>query len=162
MSNLSIGSSTQSPWPLINRLIAAFVMGLILLVLSALIHTAAAATLGGGVLSYLWVTWLIAVVIVVVAALTARAARAVWVRLCVVNGLASTTAAVCLLALPEAALREMAEGAWSHYTPRPLGAALGTALASGAIGIAAVVAAIIFFASAYFFHHLQPTSHRPA
>jgi hypothetical protein len=137
-------------------------MGLILLVLSSLIHTAAAATLGGGLLSYLWVTWLIAVLIVVAAALSARAARAVWVRLCVVNGMASTAAAVCFLALPEAALREMAEGAWSHYTPRPFGAALGAALASGALGIAAVVAAIIFFGSAYYFHHLRPRSHRSA
>jgi hypothetical protein len=160
MSNLSIGSPAQSPWPLINRLLAAFIMGLVLLVLSALVHTAAGATVGGG-WSYLWVTWLIAGLIVIVAAVSAPAARTAWARLCVVNGLASTAAGVFLLALPlnEAALREMAERASWPYATRPLGAALGAALASGALGLAAVVIAIIFFTCAYFFRHPRPRSH---
>jgi hypothetical protein len=99
MSNPSIGSPTQSPWPMVNRIVAAFVMGLILLVLSALVHTAAAPTLGAG-WSYLWVTWLIAGLIALPAARSAPTSRSFWARLCFVNGVASTAVVACLLALP--------------------------------------------------------------
>jgi hypothetical protein len=160
MSTPSLGSSTESPWPMINRIVAAIVTGLILLVLSALVHTAAAASLGTG-WSYLWMTWLI-VVLIALLALSAPTSRSVWARLCFVNGLASAAVAACVLALPlpEAALREIGKGASLPRVVRPLGAAFGAALASGAVGIAAIVAALLFFACAYLFR--RPTSHRRA
>lgn len=131
----------------VARLVAALVMGLLLLALSGLLHTAAAAATIGAGWSYIWATWLIAVIATLLIAFGAPTGRIAWGRLCALNGLAS---AGVLLVSTVVALQErqkvfggLADQAVSLGFARPIGAALGAALLSAALGIAALFLAVV-------------------
>lgn len=136
----------------VARLIAAAVMGLLILALSGLLHTAAAgATIGRGA-SYLWATWSVALIITCAVAFNAPTGRIAWGRLCALSGLLSTGLLLAnLLAAHanEAPFGEFSgQAAWPEFV-RPIGAALGAAYLSGALGITALLIAIVLFAISY-------------
>jgi hypothetical protein len=130
---------------LASRMLAALIMGLILLALSGVIHTAAAARLGGG-WSYLWATWLVVALAVLAIALGSPTPRHAWSRLCLINAAAAGTVfSLCVITGP--ALRAIAGDRSEPFSwpgePYPPGAAFGVALLSGAVGIASVILAIV-------------------
>ena len=134
------------------RLVAALIMGLLILALSGLLHTAAAgATIGRGA-SYLWATWSVAAIVTCVVAFSAPTGRIAWGRLCALGGLLSTGLLVATLLgaqAKEVPFGEFAgQAAWLEVV-RPVGAALGAAYLSGALGIAALLIAIVLFAISY-------------
>jgi hypothetical protein len=144
---------------LASRIVAALIMGLILLALSGVIHTAAAARLGGG-WSYLWMTWLVVVLAVLAVALGSPTPRHAWSRLCLINAAAAGIAfSLCVITGP--ALRAIAGDrsepfAWPGE-PYPPGPAFGVALLSGVVGIASAILAIVLVGLFYLLRqHKQP------
>jgi hypothetical protein len=130
---------------LARRMLAALIMGLILLALAVIIHTAAAARLGGG-WSYLWVTWLVVALAVLAVALGSPTPRHAWSRLCLINAAAAgTVVGLCVIAGP--ALRAIAGDRSEPFSwpgePYPPGPAFGVALLSGVVGIASAILAIV-------------------
>ncbi len=158
-------SARGSPAAVAGRLIAALVMGLVLVVLSGLLHSAAAAAMAGG-WSYLWASWSVAIIVTLLIALSAPTRRIAWGRLCAVNGLvsggvlvASTIAAVKGNA---AGLDNLADQGTSFGLARPIGGALGAALLSGALGIAALLLTVVLLAASYVLLHWSARSNRLA
>lgn len=125
----------------LGRLLAALVMGLILLVLSALIRSAAAAALGGG-WTPLGAIWLAAIVITLLAVYGARTSLAAWRRMCLINGAAS-------LGLLGIGTADLVSPGISPDIVQPFGPVLGVALVSGALAAVGVFLAVLFFAAWY-------------
>lgn len=154
----------RSVWSVLSRFLAALLMGLLLLALSGVLHSAAAATVGAG-WSYLWVTWIVAVLATASVVFTAPTAQMAWGRLCLVNGLAAGAVFVAsMVALPPAGASpgEIADQTAWLGVARPLGATLGAALFSGLLGIVAIGLAMVLVAAAYILRHLDVKSHRHA
>lgn len=148
----------------VGRVLAALLMGVLLLALSGLLHTAAAATLGAG-WSYLWVTWLVAVLATIFVAVGAPTARIAWGRLCLINGLAAAAVFVATMAgVPPvgAVSGEIADQAAWLGVAQPLGAALGAALLSGALGIVAIGLAVVLVGAAHILRRFDARAHRLA
>jgi len=127
-------------------------MGLLILALSGLLHTAAAAATIGRGASLLWATWSVAIVITCVIAFNAPTGRIAWGRLCIVGGLLSAALLVADLLAAQAGEPRFDEfvdqAAWLDPV-RPVGAALGAAYLFGALGIAALLVAVVLFAISY-------------
>ena len=127
-------------------------MGLLILALSGLLHTAAAAATIGRGASYLWATSSVAVVITCLIAFNAPTGRVAWGRLCALGGLLSTGLLIVSVLAGQASetpFGELADQAgWLEFV-RPVGAVLGAAYLSGALGIAALLIAIVLFAISY-------------
>lgn len=130
-----------------NRLAAAAVLGLVLLALSALINIANGTALGGP-WPPIWIGWLVAAIIVVGVTFGAPTVRAAWGRLSFINFIASS---VLIASLPwrGGGVGASASAMEPLGLSPPLGAALGGAILSGAMGIAAVLAAIVFLIFSY-------------
>ena len=142
---------------MVGRVLAIVVMGLLLLAISGLIRSAAAGQAGDAMPS-IWIVWLAAGAATLALAAFASSARLAWGRLCLLNGLASLTLLLVSLvarASPGAASNATAEAIESLGVARPIGAALGGALVSGALGIAAVTLAVVLFVASAFL--LRPT-----
>jgi len=122
-------------------ILVVLLLALALLALSALIHAAAAATLGGGWPS-LGAIWLIAIAAILVTVFRARSRREACRRMCFIDGLASlgllTAGAVDLSGLGRA----------PDVVPPP-GPVVGFAVASSVLVIAGLVLAAVFFAAWY-------------
>ena len=135
---------------LAGKLLAALIMGLILLALSGIIYSAAAAGLASP-WSYLWLSWLAAGAAALAVALAAPTAKHAWSRLCLLD--AATAIVVFLVALLAAPRAAGMNGANWVGAPHPLGAALGAALLSGFLGLFAVILALLLLAVAWLLHH---------
>jgi hypothetical protein len=145
------GPARGSAFP---RVVAALVMGLVLLALSALIHAAAAASLGGGWMS-LGAMWLVAVIATLLAVQRARSGAVAWRRMCLVNAVAS----LVLLVAGAAAL------AGPGGTPDrlwPNGPVLGVAVASAVLTIAGLLLALLFFGLWHLLSRRDAGAARPA
>ena len=126
-----------------GRLAAAIVLGLVLLLLSAIINIAKGADAAG--LSPLWISWAVTVAIVVAVAAGAATARAVWgVLSFVCLSLADRVVGVAavVFARRRTIPQSTADLARSIGLSPPVGAAVGGAILSGAMGIAAVILTI--------------------
>jgi hypothetical protein len=130
-----------------GRRLAAAILGVVLLALSALIHAAAAATIGATWIS-LGATWTIAILIILLAVYGARTSIVAWRRMCLINGIASLT----LLAVGAA---EFASQAAPSQSLRPFGPVIGVAVASAMLAISGLVFALLFFLA----WHLLPRHH---
>ncbi len=150
-------NETRRETSVTGRLAAAIVLGLVLLLLSAIINIAKGAGAAG--LSPIWISWAVTAAIVVAVAVGAATVRAVWGMLsfaCFLGGI------VLLASLPwysraaETIPQSTADLARSIGLSPPVGAAVGGAILSGAMGIAAVVLTIAFLTASYFLlyrHH---------
>ncbi len=124
-----------------GRMLVALLMGWFLIALSALIHAAAAATLGGG-WSSLGAMWLAAIVATSVAVWRARSRVAAWRRMCFLNGLAS-------LGLLAAGAADIVGPDGPSEIIWPSGPVLGFSIASAVLAIAGLLLAALFFAVWY-------------
>lgn len=125
--------------PGLGRVIAALIMGLLLLLLSGALHTAAAAATGFG-LSYLWATWLGAIVVTLLITFTAPTGRIAWGMLCALNGVASTgLTVIAVLQMTGIVPDRLVDHAGSLGLGESIGGALGGALLSAALGIIGLV-----------------------
>ena len=135
-------------------ILVVLLLALALLALSALIHAAAAATLGGGWPS-LGAIWLIAIAAILVTVFRARSRREACRRMCFIDGLASlgllTAGAVDLSGLGRA----------PDVVPPP-GPVVGFAVASSVLVIAGLVLAAVFFAAWYLSSQHATGAHRKA
>jgi hypothetical protein len=122
---------------LFGRLLAAVILGIVLLVLSGLIHTAAAAAIGGTWVS-LGVMWLVAVIIVLLAVYGARTRAAVWRRMCFINGVAS-------LGLFSIGAADFASQRVARNVVLPFGPVVGVAVTSATLAIIGLILAAVFF-----------------
>lgn len=136
-----------------GRLLAAAILGIVLLALSALIH-AAAATIGATWLS-LGAAWTIAILIILLAVYGARTSIAAWRRMCLINGIASLT----LLA---AGAAEFAGQAAPNHSLRPFGPVIGVAVASAMLAILGLVLALLFFVAWHLLSRHHPRAGRQA
>jgi hypothetical protein len=146
------GPASAPAWSVARRLIAALAMGLLLLALSAVIHTAAAASFGVG-WPYLWATEMGAAIVALGVALSAPSTLHAWRRLCLINAAAAGIAAVLIGSLSASPPVQGTTGApdtspWLG-APHPMGAAFGAALFSGLLGIAAATLAIVLLVIFY-------------
>lgn len=137
-----------------GRLLAAAILGIVLLALSALIHAAAAATIGATWLS-LGAAWTIAILIILLAVYGARTSIAAWRRMCLINGIASLT----LLA---AGAAEFAGQAAPNHSLRPFGPVIGVAVASAMLAILGLVLALLFFVAWHLLSRHHPRAGRQA
>jgi len=145
-----------------GRIFATLVMGILLLLLSALIRSAAAQHIGGALPSVGVIGSAVGVAIVVAGGL-ARTAQAAWGRLCLLNGLASLgLLVVCLLARasPGASADAMTQAIDELGVGRPIGAALEAALLSAALGIVAVCLGVALLAASHFLLRPSRRAHR--
>lgn len=136
------------------RFLAAVIMGIVLLALSALIHSAAAATLGGGWWS-LGAVWIAAVIATLLAVYTAPSHLAAWRRMCLVNGVAS----LLLLGFGTA---ELPRNGYPPELTVPIGPVLGVAIAAGMLVVIGSVLALLFFAAWHLLPRHRPRAHRHA
>lgn len=128
------------------RILTALIMGVILVLLSALLHRAVASSVGGDG-SYLWATWLVAIVVTLLIAFGAPNGRIALGRLCLINGVVSGLLLGSLL-MPRAAgatLGDLGDLEGLMGLARPKGAALGAALLSAALGIIAVAFLLVSY-----------------
>jgi len=124
----------------LTRLFAAVFMGLILLALTALFHSAAAATSGGDWAS-LGAIWLAAIGAIFLTARGARTSMTMWRRMCLLDGLAS----LGLFAIGSADL--IIRNSPSDIHPvRPV---FGVAIASGVLAIIGLGLVVVFFIAWY-------------
>lgn len=128
-----------------GRIFAILVMGILLLLLSALIRSAAAQHIGDALPSVRAIGLAAGAATLGVGGI-ARTMRAAWGCLCLLNGLASADA--------------MAQAIDELGVPRPIGAALGVALLSGALGIAAVCLALVLLAASHLLLRRSWRAHR--
>jgi hypothetical protein len=134
-----------------GRIVAAVFLGLVLLLLSAIINIAKGAPTAGW--SPMWISWAVVAAIVIVVASGAATLRAVSGALC---SLCFVAGIMLLAALPwysraaETVPQSTAELAQSLGLSPPVGAAVGGAIVSGAMGIAAVIVTIAFLGASYF------------
>jgi hypothetical protein len=134
-----------------GRIVAAVIIGLVLLMASAIINIAKGAGAAGW--SPLWISWAFAAAIVVVVAFGAATVRLVWGVLsfvCFIAGIVLTASLPWFAHAAEPVAQSAAQAAQSFGLSPPIGAAMGAALVSGAMGIAAVVVTVAFFGASYF------------
>ncbi|HUZ75389.1 MAG TPA: hypothetical protein VMU87_20590 [Stellaceae bacterium] len=134
-SAIETGKGTAKTFPL-GRLLAAVLLGLILLGLSALIHAAAAAPRGAGWPS-LGATWFVAIIVILLAVHGARTGVVAWRRMCLIDGVAS-------LGLVAAGAVDLVDRGTEPYRP-PFGPVFGVAYVSGIVAIAGFALAVAFF-----------------
>ena len=150
-------NQTRRETSVTGRLAAAIVLGLVLLLLSAIINIAKGATAAG--LSPIWISWAVTVVIVVARRrrrldLPRRVGRAVFRLLSWRNHVVGVVAVVFARRRGDSAI-DSGLGA----VDRPLaagGRGRGRRHLSGAMGIAAVILTIVFLTASYFLlyrHH---------
>lgn len=135
-----------------GRISAILVMGFLLLLLSALIRSAAAQDIGDTLPGVGVIGLAVGVTATVVGGL-ARTMRAAWGRLCLLDGLASLVLLLmCLLAKasPGASADATAQAIGDFGVARPIGAAFGAALLSGVLGIVAVCLGVALLAASHF------------
>jgi hypothetical protein len=124
----------------LGRLFAVVFMGLVLLALTALFHSAAAATSGGGWVS-LGAIWLAAILAILLAARGAGASVTIWRRMCLLDGLASL--GLFAIGSVDLILRDTVSGI------QPVRPVFGVAVASGVLAIAGLVLAIVLLVAWY-------------
>ncbi|HXE16228.1 MAG TPA: hypothetical protein VN632_03305 [Stellaceae bacterium] len=135
----------------VGRVVAAVILGLVLLLLSAIINIAKGAS--GSEWAPMWISWVVACVIVAAIAVGASTLRVVWGALFFVCFLAGVILAASLpwySRAAESVPQSSAELAQSLGLSPPVGAAVGGAIVSGAMGIAAVIVTVVFLAASYF------------
>jgi len=140
----------------VGRIAAAVILGLVLLILSAIINIAKGAS--GSEWAPMWISSAVACVIVAAVAVGASTLRAVWGALSFLCFLAGVVLAASLpwySRAAEAVPQSSADLAQSLGLSPPLGAAVGGAIVSGAMGITAVIVTVVFLAASYFllYHH---------
>ncbi|WP_026868956.1 hypothetical protein [Inquilinus limosus] len=136
-----------------RRLLAACLLGFILVILSGLLHTAIAAGLAGG-WRYAWVAWTIAGLLAALIAFGAKTERDAWAWLCLVNAAVSigVLVAVLVLALTGSAATVPDAAPLPEPLPDaaiPTASAFRFAVASGLLGFVVTVLAAGFLVAAY-------------
>lgn len=147
--SLRLHQTNREP-AVVGRIVAAVIIGLVLLMASAIINIAKGA--GAADWSPLWISWALATAIVVVVAFGAATVRLVWGVLsfvCFIAGIVLTSSLPWFAHAAEPVAQSAAQVAQSFGLSPPIGAAMGAALISGAMGIAAVIVTIAFLGASY-------------
>lgn len=136
-----------------RRLLAACLLGFILVILSGLLHTALAAGLAGG-WRYAWVAWTIAGLVAALIAFGAKTERDAWAWLCLVNAAVSIGILVAMLVM--ALTGSYATFAEATSPPAPvsdaeiaIASAFRFAVGSGLLGLVVTALAAGFLVAAY-------------
>lgn len=146
-----------------QRLLAACVLGFILVILSGLLHSAIAAGLAGG-WRYAWTAWTISGLLAALIALGAKTEQRAWAGLCLVNAAVSIGILVAVLVSALTGSYTTVGGATPPPEPLPDAgiAAAGTlqfAVASGVLGLIVTALAGGFLVATYL---LMPGRSRPS
>jgi len=139
----------------LNRLFAAIILGLLLVLLSGLLSTAIGAWRGTAA-SPLWATSTVSIIAALLVAFAVPTARMAWAALCFFDGWGCTAVLVARSLLPAPEQGFVEAGAGEAGFAQPLEGALRVALFSAGLSIAAVVLALGLLTASYFLFKSGP------
>ncbi|WP_342238589.1 hypothetical protein [Inquilinus sp. OTU3971] len=136
-----------------RRLLAACLLGFVLVILSGLLYLAIAVGLAEG-WRYAWVAWTIAGLLAALISFGARMERGAWAWLCLVNGLVSVGILATVLVVARRGSAATVPDAAPLPSPLPdagisTASAFRFAVASGLLGLVVTVLAAGFLVAAY-------------